>query len=150
MEQGSIEREIHVDATIEVVYEVITQPEHIVQWWGYEASFPATPGGDGQLSRGGSGEGSTVEVHVVEADPPRRFVFRWLQPEGQQATPQNSFLVTFDLAPAGDGTRLRFTESGFREVGWEAAQLEEAYRVHGAGWDHYLPMLAAHATGHGR
>ncbi|NYH84162.1 hypothetical protein SAMN05421678_11762 [Actinopolymorpha cephalotaxi] len=31
MEFGSIEREIHIDATPEVVYAVITRPEHIAQ-----------------------------------------------------------------------------------------------------------------------
>ena len=35
------------------------------------------------------------------------------------------------------------TESGFREMGWEAAVLEEQYREHVTGWDFYLPRLAA-------
>jgi len=46
------------------------------------------------------------------------------------ATETNSLLVTFDLAPSGDGTLLRFKETGFRERGWEAAVLEEAYHDH--------------------
>ena len=33
MEYGSIEREIHVDASPEVVFEVVSRPEHIAQWW---------------------------------------------------------------------------------------------------------------------
>jgi uncharacterized protein YndB with AHSA1/START domain len=149
MEYGSIEREIHVDATPEVVYEVITKPEHIAQWWGFDASFPTMPGGDGHMTRPRrDGSGSLdVAVVVVEADAPRRFVFRWLQPDGEPATPQNSLLVTFELVPADGGTRLRLTESGFREVGWEAAQLEEAYRAHGAGWDEHLPSLVAYTAG---
>ena len=44
--------------------------------------------------------------------------------------------------PAGAGTRVRMTETGFRERGWEAAVLEEAYRDHVNGWDHYVPLLA--------
>jgi uncharacterized protein YndB with AHSA1/START domain len=149
MEYGTIEREIHIDAPPEVVYEVITKPEHIAQWWGFDAAFPAEPGGDGRMTRHRrDGRGSlVVRVFVVEADAPRRFVFRWGQPDGQPATPQNSFLVTFELAPAGGGTLLRLTEAGFREIGWEAAQLESYYRDHSAGWDRHLPSLAVYAAG---
>ena len=149
MEYGTIEREIHIDAPPEVVYEVITKPEHIADWWGFDASFPPVPGGAGRMTRTGrDGRGSVVvPVRVVEADAPRRFVFRWVHPEGEAATPQNSFLVTFDLVPADGGTLLRLTEAGFREVGWEAAQLEAYYRDHSAGWDQHLPSLAAYAAG---
>jgi hypothetical protein len=37
------------------------------------------------------------------------------------------------------------TETGFREMGWEVAVLEQQYREHCEGWDHYLPRLAAYA-----
>jgi len=149
MEYGSIEREIQIDASPELVYEVITKPEHIARWWGFDASFSAAPGADGRLTRRRrDGHGSVVvPVLVVEADAPRRFVFRWGQSEGQPATPQNSLLVTFELAPANGGTLLRLTEAGFREIGWEAAQIEAHYRDHSAGWDEYLPGLAAYAAG---
>ena len=149
MEYGAIEREIHIDATPEVVYEVITKPEHIARWWGFDASFLAIPGGVGRMTRRRrDGRGAVVvPIFVVETDPPRRFVFRWIQPEGEPATPQNSLLVTFELAPANGGTRLRLTEAGFREIGWEAAQLEACYRDHSAGWDEHLPSLAAYAAG---
>jgi uncharacterized protein YndB with AHSA1/START domain len=149
MEYGTIAREIHIDATPDVVYEVITKPEHIVQWWGFDASFPAVPGGDGRMTkqrRDGIGT-LVVPIHIVEADAPRRFVFRWVHPEDQPATPQNSFLVTFELVPANGGTLLRLTEAGFREIGWEAAQLEAHYRSHCAGWDQHLRNLAEYAAG---
>ena len=48
--------------------------------------------------------------------------------------------------PSGAGTLLRFTETGFREKGWEAAVLEEAYREHVTGWDHFLPRLVTYAA----
>lgn len=47
--------------------------------------------------------------------------------------------------PAGDGTTLRFRESGYRERGWEAAVLEAHYNDHRQGWDFHLPCLAATA-----
>src|SRR3954453_20095669 len=75
----------------------------------------------------------------MEADPPRRFSFRWVYDEEEAATSANSLLVTFELVPSGAGTLLRFTETGFEEKGWEAAVLEEHYRQHVTGWDYFLP-----------
>ena len=58
----------------------------------------------------------------------------------------NSLLVTFDLTPSGRGTLLRMTETGFRELGWEAAVLEHQFHEHVTGWDFYLPRLAPYAA----
>jgi hypothetical protein len=37
------------------------------------------------------------------------------------------------------------TETGFREMGWDAAHLEEEYKGHVTGWDYYIPRLAPYA-----
>ncbi|MFE5297137.1 SRPBCC family protein [Streptomyces sp. NPDC056632] len=147
-ERGSIEREIHIDAGPEVVYEVISRPEHLREWWPDEAEFKPVPGASGAITfgHGTSAEATVVPLTVVEADPPRRFSFRWVHDQGEAATPANSLLVTFDLIPAGEGTLVRFTETGFREKGWEAAVLEEQYREHVTGWDHFLPRLVAYVA----
>ncbi|HEU5007591.1 MAG TPA: SRPBCC domain-containing protein [Jatrophihabitantaceae bacterium] len=143
MEYGSIERELQIDATPEVVFEVISTPEYIREWWDLHTDSDWT--GVGELSwRNEDG----VEHHrtwftVVETDPPRRFAFRWTHGEDEIAATGNSMLVTFDLLPAGDGTTLRFSEQGFRERGWEAGVLEAQYNDHVHGWDFYLPRLAA-------
>ncbi|MFC9266862.1 SRPBCC family protein [Streptomyces zhihengii] len=147
MEVGSIAREIHIDATPEVVYQVVSRPEHLREWWPDEAELDApVPGGTGSVTFGSGPDATTERLTVVEADPPRRFSFRWVTEDGAAAAPGNSLLVTFDLVPDGDGTLLRFSETGFRERGWEAAVLEEAYRDHVSGWDHFLPRLVAHAA----
>jgi len=146
MEFGSIEREIYVDATPEVVYEVISTPEHLREWWPDEAELEPAPGATGVISFGDRStlEAKVVPVTVMEADPPRRFSFRWVYDEAAAATSANSLLVTFELVPSGAGTLLRFTETGFREKGWEAAVLEEQYREHVTGWDHFLPRLVTY------
>ncbi|MFI6007955.1 SRPBCC domain-containing protein [Streptomyces sp. NPDC051243] len=146
MEYGSIEREIYIDATPEVVYEVVSRPEHLREWWPDEAELEPVPGATGVISFGDgtAPDVKVVPVTVVEADPPRRFSFRWVYDEGEAATASNSLLVTFDLVPSGAGTLLRFSEAGFREKGWEAAVLEEAYREHVTGWDYFLPRLVTY------
>ena len=143
MEFGSIEREIHVDASPETVFEVISSPEHIREWWnGAETDLSPTPGAAAQVEWPG-GE-HRERLRVVDAVPPRLFSFRWVFDEGSDDV---SLLVTFELEPAGVGTRLRMTETGFREKGWEVAQLEAAYADHVQGWDRFVPAIAEYSAG---
>jgi len=141
MEYGSIQRELYIEASPEIVFEVVSRPEHVAQWWADEADFSPTPGSEGRIAFGDHGESFTV----VEARPPHRFVFRWTHPAGTAATGTNSFLVTLELTPSGRGTLLKLTETGFRERGWEAAVLEEQYREHVRGWEIFLPRLTPYA-----
>lgn len=147
MEFGSIERELRIEATPEVVYEVVSSPEHLREWWPDDAEIEPVSGATGSVTFGNPASPGAIVVPltVVEADPPRRFAFRWAYDDGGPATGANSLLVSFDLVPAGDGTLLRFTETGFRERGWEAAVLEETYRDHTRGWDDFLPRLGTYA-----
>ena len=84
-------------------------------------------------------------VTAVRHWTPHLFSFRWTQAVGEIAREGNSLLVTFELERSGDGTRLRMTETGFREMGWEVAVLEEQYREHVQGWEHFLPRVAPYA-----
>ncbi|MQY03234.1 SRPBCC domain-containing protein [Actinomadura macrotermitis] len=141
MEHGTIEREIHIDASPEVVFDVVSSPEHLREWWPDEAEYPVVPGGSGRI-----GFGDTwMRFTVVDAAPPRLFSFRWTHEEGETAAPGNSFLVVFELEPAGTGTLLRMTESGFRERGWDEAKTAAEYADHVTGWDFYLPRLQVYA-----
>ena len=149
MEYASIEREIHVQASPEVVFEVVSRPEHLKEWWPDDISLESSaPGATGELIWGDEDDprANVQAMTVVESDPPRRFAFRWTHDVGEEAAPGNSLLVTFELTPSGRGTSLRMTETGFRELGWEAAVLEEAYREHVQGWDHFIPRLEAYAA----
>lgn len=148
MEFASIEREIHIEASPEVVFDVVSRPEHIREWWDAETTIEPKPGSTGALVW----DDMTAPITVVAADPPRNFTFRWTQPEGEAATEGNSLLVTFELVPSGGGTNLRMTETGFRERGWEIAALEEQYREHVTGWDYFVPRIKEHAerVGSGR
>ncbi len=147
MEFGTIEREIYIDASPEVVFEVVSSPEHVQQWWPDEAHYEPVPGSTGEIVFGERGaDGVVVAFTVVDAQPPRSFTFRWTQPAGEPGVAGNSLLVTFDLRPSGGGTLLKMTESGFREMGWEVAVLEQQYREHVTGWDFYLPRLVRHVA----
>ena len=147
VELGTLEREIYVDATPETVFDVVSDPKHVQEWWPDEASYDVTPGATGRIVFGDpEAGGGVVALTVLEVDRPRSFTFRWTQAPGETGVEGNSLLVTFALTPEGEGTRLRMTETGFREMGWEVAVLEQQYREHETGWDHFLPRLATYAA----
>ena len=148
MEFGSIDREIYIEATPEVVYQVVSIAEHVRAWWADHAEFTSEPGGIGFVAFGvQSGPDAKHErLTVLEADPPRRFAFAWVYDEAASAPQAAALTVTFDLVASGTGTVLRFTETGFRERGWEGAVLEATYRDHVRGWDVFLPRLGAYAV----
>lgn len=147
MEYASIEREIHIDAPREVVYEVVSRPEHIREWWYAESDVQPAPGATGELvwADGDNPRANVTPMTVVVAEPPRLFTFRWTHPAGEAAVDGNSLLVTFELVPVDSGTLLRLTETGFRERGWESAVLEHTYTDHVAGWETYLPRIGGYA-----
>ena len=147
MELGTITREIFVDASPTVVFDVVSSPDHLKEWWPDDAHYEPTPGSAGHIVFGDRNAGGTVvPFTVVEARPPETFSFRWTHPAEEVAAEGNSLLVTFELTPARGGTLLKMTETGFREMGWEVALLEQQYNEHVTGWDFYLPRLAPYVA----
>ena len=73
MEFGTIEREIYVEASPEVVFEVVSSPDHVQQWWPDEAHYDAVPGSTGEIVFGAHGDDgrAVVQFTVIEAQPPR-------------------------------------------------------------------------------
>jgi len=146
MELGTITREIYVEASPEIVFEVVSAPEHLKEWWPDDARYEPTPGSAGEIVFGDrDADGTVVPFTVVDAQPPRMFSFRWTHPADEPAGEGNSLLVTFELTPSRQGTLLTMTETGFREMGWEAAVLEHQLGEHSTGWDYYLPRLPPYA-----
>jgi uncharacterized protein YndB with AHSA1/START domain len=144
MELGSIEREIRIEASPEVVFDVVSSPEHLKEWWPDEAEL--SPDGTGRIGFDQGDKGMAWErITVVDAMPPRHFSFRWTHPEGEAAALGNSYLVVFELEPAGAGTLLKMTETGFRERGWAEAKVAAEHADHVSGWDYFLPRLAPYA-----
>ena len=146
MEHGTIEREIYVEAAPEVVFDVVSDPRHIREWWPDDAAYEPAPGSAGTITFGTDAGATVLGFAVVEVLPPRTFSFRWTHPAGEAAGAGNSLLVTFDLTPKGGGTLLRMTETGFREMGWADAVVQQQYREHVTGWDFYLPRLVPYAA----
>src|SRR4051794_41973487 len=118
MEYGSIERELHIDASPEVVYQVISSPEHLREWWPDEAELEPVPGATGVIRFDTSApEPKVVPLMVVEAEPYRRVSFPRGGGGGGGAAAAPPPPLALHLGPSGAGTRPRAPEAGGRGGG---------------------------------
>jgi uncharacterized protein YndB with AHSA1/START domain len=93
-----VEREIVVPEPPEEVWEALTEPERLEEWFASEVELDARPGGEG-VFRWGDGEERRAVVR--EAEEPRRLVLDW--DDGGE--------VVLELAEVSDGTLVRVVES---------------------------------------
>lgn len=144
MAADSVEREILIEASPEVVWGVITEPEQISRWFSDEAVVEGRAGAEGTLTWKPGGRSrdreyhSIVPIRVVEAEPFRRFSFRWNHPEGSEPDENNSALVEFSLIEEADGTRLRVLESGIDAVTHDEEGKARYRDAHEQGWKRHL------------
>ena len=108
-----IERETLIEAPVEVVWAVVTDPDHISGWFSDSVELDLRPGGEMTLRWDGS---HTVQGRVERVEPPHFFSFRWVVGHGQDLAEGNSTLVEFALAAEGDSTRLTVVERGFADI----------------------------------
>jgi uncharacterized protein YndB with AHSA1/START domain len=127
-----IEKEILINAPVDVVWRVVTQPEEMDRWFSEKADFEPANGSDGRIRMS---ERTTYKIHVESVEPNQRFAFRWAHRDGQKADPSNSTLVEFTFHPQGEArTLLRVVESGFDTVNWEDNVKREFFDGHDTGW----------------
>jgi uncharacterized protein YndB with AHSA1/START domain len=140
-----IERDVLIAAPVERVWELITSAEHLGRWFGDAgAEIDLRPGGALTLNWQ---EHGTVHGRVETIDPPRRFAYRWLTSgDVEEATPGNSTLVEFMLAPDGHGTRVALVESGFDTLDLDADQRTARFAAHTRGWPLELGELVDYGS----
>jgi uncharacterized protein YndB with AHSA1/START domain len=139
---GGIERSVHIEAPVELVWRMITEPDQVVRWFADGIDLEATPGYQGSMTfRPESGGVVEVPITVESVEAPHRFTYRWNHPDGTVATPANSMLVEFTLTPEDGGTRLRVVETGHDGQGWPQDQQDAYADDHNDGWSHHLGRL---------
>jgi uncharacterized protein YndB with AHSA1/START domain len=148
MRADRIEREIRIDAPIDVVWAVVTEPEHIATWFSDEAEIDVRPGGDGRLvwQMKATNREVAVNLRVERLEPPHAFSFRWDYPDDAQPTASNAALVEFALEADGESTRLRLVESGLEALESTDAEKDAYFEEHSRGWDTHLGGLREYAA----
>jgi uncharacterized protein YndB with AHSA1/START domain len=138
-----IEREILIDAPQDVVWAIVTEPEHVGTWFSDAAEIDLRPGGEVSLTWD---EHGTARAWVEKVEPPHVFSFRWARPVEGEPREGNSTLVELTLSAEGESTRLRVVETGFRELAWPEEAKAKYAEENSQGWDHELAELVEYVT----
>ncbi|MBU2666535.1 SRPBCC family protein [Actinoplanes bogorensis] len=146
MGNDRIERDTFVQAPIERVWAVITEPGHVGAWFGTgePAEIDLRPGGIMRLDHGEYGVFPTL---IVAVDAPRYFSYRWASAfPGEVASEDNATLVEFFLEPEAGGTRVRVVETGFAALTIPAERESTAgFDSHDEGWRGMVENLREYA-----
>lgn len=133
MEPVSIEKSIWIAAPRERVWQAVSDPAQIAEWFGAVTNF--TKKGDTISARIGDMEVEVARVEVM--DPPRQLTTRNLQAPART--------TTYTLTEENGGTRFTVTETGFEALtpGERNTQLDQ----NGEGWEMALQNLNAYILG---
>ena len=131
----AVEKEVRIAARPETVFRYFTEPEMMVQWKGRQATLDPRPGG---LYRVEINSEAVARGEYLEVIPHTKVVFTWGWEGEGQGVPPGSSRVEVTLEPDGDHTILRL-----RHYDLPA----DAMDAHSEGWDHFMPRLAAAASG---
>jgi uncharacterized protein YndB with AHSA1/START domain len=101
-DDASVEREITVPVDPERAWRLVTEPEHLEQWFAERVELEPTPGAPVRVVGDDGGERHGV---VEEVDAPRRLRFTWYAPpDGPPST------VEIEVTPERDGSRISVVE----------------------------------------
>ena len=108
-----VERDITFPADPDEVWEALTDPERLEEWFATEAELDPRPGGEG-VFRWGDGEERRAVVR--EAEPEERLVLDW----------EDGGEVVLELEEVEGGTRLHVVET--------SPDFSTALELHAMAW----------------
>ena len=101
----AVRREIELEAAPADVWDALTRPELLEQWFEAEVELDPRPGGTGRFI---GSDGEQRHARVDQVDEGRRLAFTWWSDDGGD---QAASTVEFVLTPTQGGTRMVVTES---------------------------------------
>lgn len=137
----AVRRSIHIAASVDKVWQAVTDPAHISRWFGTTEFDGAGAGATGTMTFGSD---DPIPLRIEAIDAPHSVSYRWSNDDALGTHPAEideatSTVFTFSLEPAGDGTQLTVVETGFDRTSAPAANLAS----HGEGWTIELDKLVA-------
>ena len=126
-------------ASIDHVFQFVTQPENLTQWWGPEGM--TVPEGDLDFTRLGAwdsvmmnseGQKYKVSGEVTEIAAPNRVAVTWAWHD-ENDTRGHESQVTIELVEQSSGTLFRLTHAGLAD--------DESSKNHEQGWTSTLNKL---------
>ena len=145
----SISKTVDIAAPVERVWQALTDHEEFGTWFRVKLDGPFEAGrpSAGRMTVPGF-EHVRWNAVVERMEAPSLFSFRWhpyaIEPDvdysGEPMT-----LVEFRLDPAGPGTRLTVTESGFQAL--PPHRQPDALRMNERGWEAQVRNVKTHVEG---
>jgi uncharacterized protein YndB with AHSA1/START domain len=143
-----IQKTIVLRAPIDRVWQAITDHREFGAWFRVDLDNPFVVGGvtSGKMTYPGH-EGAPWSSTTTRMEAPNHFAFTWPHAGGGEAdlAEAPTTLVEFYLEPAGEGTRLIITESGFDAL--PPDRRASVMRGNDKGWDIQSGHIAAHVEG---
>jgi uncharacterized protein YndB with AHSA1/START domain len=136
-----IVREVHVDATPDVVFAFFTEPSKLTRWLAAEATLDPRQGGvchQVHVSDDGTASRYQMRGEFLEVSPPGRVVFTWGFTDPAVGVPPGSSVVEVTLTGEARGTRVRLVH---RDL--PASELDS----HEKGWTTLLDVLTTVVAG---
>lgn len=130
MTSDKIERDVLIDAPVDRVWPLVTEPG----WWvGTDTRVAPLPEGETAVKHAPEYGDFPVRVEAVR---PREYVaYRWASAyPNQELRDDNSTLVEFTLAAEDGKTRLRVVESGFGSLAGPSELRGKAVEENTHGW----------------
>ena len=137
-----IVRSIHVEASAETVFDVISEPGWFINDGAYREHEIRRDGSRATVVDPVHGE---FQLEVVTLDPPRRAVFRWLGGDAGSLEDFPSNTVEFTIEDQEAGVRLTVRETGFAGLDEDAAARRARFESNDSGWVEELGVAKAQA-----
>jgi uncharacterized protein YndB with AHSA1/START domain len=138
----SIEQEITINAPLDRVWELVSEPG----WWVPSAVASAVDHTPGHQVVRETEKWGRFPVEVVRVEPKTYAAFRWAShAPGAELTPGNTTLVEFRVTTAGDTVRVTVVESGFAALDAPASVREQSWKENTGGWREELAGLKERA-----
>jgi uncharacterized protein YndB with AHSA1/START domain len=134
-DQGSLRRELFIEADQATVFAFFTDPDKMTRWMGTQVQLDARPGGIYLVNVNGK---HVARGEFVEVTPNSRIVYSFGWENGDMGVWPGTSKIEIDLAPKDRGTLLTMVHSGLPAP---------AVAPHTDGWTHYLGRLAIAAAG---
>ena len=140
-----IEHEIHIDASPEVVFDVVSNPKHLAGWFPDEAELDPRPGGQGVFTFQTPGVSTSLRSRWWMLSRTRCSRSAGARRPGSRRPRRTRSWWRSSSSPTDGGTTLRMSESDFDGRGLDDARVLAEYEDHSQGWDQIMPRLAPYA-----
>ena len=154
MQADRIVKSVVLKAPPRAVWPALTDAKSFGTWFGAEFDSSFAPGArvtgriaptkvDPEVAKAQEPyKGMPMEITIDRIEPMRLLSFRWHPyaiDRSKDFSKEPSTLVEFALEPAGEGTRLTVTESGFDRL--PAERRSEAFKANEGGWAAQVTLI---------